>query len=125
MIGFIYVIKNHINNKLYIGQTTRIIEIRWKEHIRHSKYDDLIIYRAIRKYGVQNFYIEKLEEVIYNKQEELDARETYYISLYNTIDKSKGYNISTGGSTPKFYRKKLDIDSIKNLYVDKKFLYIK
>jgi len=34
-MGYIYIIKNDINDKIYIGQTSRSIEVRWKEHVRH------------------------------------------------------------------------------------------
>jgi hypothetical protein len=35
-MGSIYLITNKINDKKYVGLTTRSIEIRWKEHCRHS-----------------------------------------------------------------------------------------
>lgn len=35
-MAFIYKITNLINNKLYIGKTERTIEVRWKEHLRHT-----------------------------------------------------------------------------------------
>ena len=35
-MAFIYKITNDINEKVYIGMTTRSVEVRWKEHIRHS-----------------------------------------------------------------------------------------
>lgn len=36
MKGFIYIIKNTINKKVYIGQTRVSVDIRWKEHLRHA-----------------------------------------------------------------------------------------
>jgi len=35
-MGYIYKIINNVNNKIYIGQTSRSIESRWKEHIIES-----------------------------------------------------------------------------------------
>ncbi len=35
--GWIYVIKNKINNKIYIGQTTKILKERFRIHIQDSK----------------------------------------------------------------------------------------
>lgn len=32
MIGIIYKITNDVNNKVYIGQTTSLIENRWENH---------------------------------------------------------------------------------------------
>ena len=43
-------LKNNINGKIYIGQTTRSIERRFKEH-QDKKSGCVAIYRAIQKYG--------------------------------------------------------------------------
>lgn len=118
MNGFIYIIKNIINSKVYIGQTRTSVEQRWKEHLRHAQYGDQIINRAMKKYGIDKFYIETLE--ICNV-ELLDYREMYYIDLYDSTDKSKGYNVSIGGNTPRFRRKVLSISDLVDLYVNKKF----
>ena len=61
MNGFIYIIRNTVNTKVYIGQTRTSVEQRWKEHLRHAQYGDQVINRAMRKYGVNKFYIETLE----------------------------------------------------------------
>jgi predicted DNA-binding protein YlxM (UPF0122 family) len=72
----------------------------------------------MRKYGVDKFYIKTLE--ICNVKV-LDEREIYYIDLYNSTDKSKGYNVSIGGNTPRFKRKVLSISELINLYVQEEF----
>lgn len=95
MIG-IYKITNQINNKSYIGQST-CIEKRWKKHIKvaNSPSDpgyDYPLYRAIRKYGIDNFSFEIVEECL---QEELNEKEYYWIKHYQTID--SGYNQKEGG----------------------------
>lgn len=118
MKGFIYVIRNTINNKVYIGQTRTSVNQRWSEHLRHARYGDQLINRAMRKYGVDKFYIETLEIC---EVSELDKREMYYIDLYDSTDKSKGYNVSIGGNTPRFKRKVLSINELVNLYVNEKF----
>ena len=79
MVGFIYIIRNTINNKVYIGQTKVSVDIRWKEHLRHSSYGNQLINRAMKKYGVENFYIETLEICDIDV---IDEREIYYIDLY-------------------------------------------
>ena len=116
--GFIYIIKNTINSKVYIGQTKVNIDTRWKEHLRHAQYGDQVINRAMKKYGVNKFYIETLE--ICNV-DIIDEREIYYIDLYDSTDKSKGYNVSIGGNTPRFKRKVLNIAELVDLYVNKQF----
>lgn len=51
----------------------------------------------MRKYGVENFKIEQIDTA--DNQEELDAKEKYYIEFYNTIAPN-GYNLTTGGEHP-------------------------
>ena len=118
MKGFIYIIKNTVNSKVYIGQTKNTVEQRWKEHLRHAQYGDQIINRAMKKHGIDKFYIETLEIC---DVDVLDEREIYYIDLYDSTDKSKGYNVSIGGNTPKFKRKALSISDLVDLYVNKQF----
>lgn len=118
MNGFIYIIRNTINSKVYIGQTRTSVEQRWKEHLRHAKYGDQVINRAMKKYGVDKFYIETLEICDVNI---LDYREMYYIDLYDSTNRSKGYNVSIGGSTPKFKRRVLSISDLVHLYNDEQW----
>lgn len=72
----------------------------------------------MKKYGIDKFYIETLEIC---DADILDQREMYYIELFDSTDKSKGYNVSIGGSTPRFKRKSLSIPDLIDLYVDKGF----
>ncbi len=115
MNGFIYIIRNTVNSKVYIGQTKTSVEQRWKEHLRHARYGDQVINRAMKKYGIDKFYIETLEICDIKA---LDYREMYYIDLYDSTDKSKGYNISIGGNTPRFKRKVLSISDLIHLYTN-------
>lgn len=85
----IYKITCKINNKVYIGQTTETLTQRFNRHMGYQKDEhDTKFYRAIRKYGKDNFYIELLEEV--SNQKELDEREYYWICFYDSV--KKGYN---------------------------------
>ena len=88
MIG-IYKITKKENGKSYIGQSNDI-ERRIKEHQYKT---DLAIELAIRKYGVDAFNYEVLEQC---SLEELDAKEIYWIQYYNTF-KGFGYNCNKGG----------------------------
>lgn len=101
MIG-IYKITNQVNNKIYIGQSKRIKE-RWQEHLRSGqpeKYSikerdsKVPIHLAMQKYGVENFKFEIIEECL---EEELNDKERYWISYYNSNNKEKGYNLTIGG----------------------------
>ena len=101
---FIYKISNSINNKVYIGQTIRPIEERFKRHINDATNYilDTHFARAIRKYGKENFYIEEIDKA--NNQEELNLKEQYWIRYYDSIN--NGYNetdalYKCGGNTYK------------------------
>lgn len=91
-MGYIYKITNLINNKIYIGKTERTIQQRWAEHKKKVSQLDLPLYRAIKKYGVDSFSIESIEEC---DNREIDQRENYWIKFYNSCE--KGYNCSLGG----------------------------
>ena len=60
---FIYKISNNINDKVYIGQTIRPIEDRFRRHISDAINNilDTHFARAIRKYGKENFHIEMID----------------------------------------------------------------
>ena len=112
--GLIYIIKNSINNKVYIGQTTLSMEDRWKTHLKPSvskQRSSYKIYNAMNKYGKENFYCELLEENIPVK--ELNDREIYYIEKYNSFE--NGYN-STKGGDGRFINKDYDIENIISQY---------
>lgn len=87
---FIYKITNKINNKMYIGQTIRPVEERWKRHINDALNNilDTHFARAIRYYKPENFIVEIIDNA--NTQEELNKKEQYWIQYYNST--SDGYN---------------------------------
>lgn len=95
----IYKITNKINNKAYIGKSSNI-ENRWKYHIQRKDYEkeyEKPLYRAFRKYGIENFnfeIIEILNDLDY--KEKSNDRECYWINFYNTYG-SNGYNGTKGG----------------------------
>ena len=96
MIG-IYKITNIINGKIYVGQSIDIIE-RWKQHNYKAFNSNEIAYNsaihcAFRKYGIENFVLEVLEEC---SAEDLDQREIYWIEQLNSLTPN-GYNILKGG----------------------------
>lgn len=112
----IYKITNSINNKSYIGQS-KSIEQRWKEHKndslnQNSEEYNYPLYQAFRKYGIDNFKFEILEEC---SQEELNDKEIYYISLYESYppDKGKGYNQTPGGN--QIYSTKLNMYQVQEI----------
>lgn len=93
-MGFIYKITNQINQKSYIGKTERNVSVRWSEHKKNrNQFPNLPLYRALNKYGVENFTIDIIEEC---PTDILDDREIYWINHYNTYQ-GEGYNCTGGG----------------------------
>lgn len=90
----VYMHKNKINNKIYIGQTSLFPpEKRWKNG---QGYNTQMFFKAILKYGWDNFDHIILETNL--TQDEANEREKYYIKLYNTTNSNYGYNCTNGGS---------------------------
>lgn len=100
----IYKITNKINGKVYIGQSGDIHE-RWLEHKRINERQNAAakiaqtypLYRAFKKYGLDNFLFEVIEEC---PLEELDKKEIFWIDYYNSYvysENSNGYNLTLGG----------------------------
>lgn len=84
---YIYKITNKINGKMYIGKTIFTVEQRWKEHQKDSRRRDFEkrpLYSAIKKYGIENFSIEEVEEC---PIEILSEREKYWIEYYGSFKK--------------------------------------
>ena len=93
--GRIYIIRNTVNDKVYIGQTHVSIKLRFQNHLSAAKRGlDYIIGKAIRKYDEDKFYVELLEECLI---EELNEREKYWIAFFKATDNRFGYNMSIGG----------------------------
>lgn len=92
----VYKITNKVNNKVYIGITSKGISARWKEHIYSAEHDcPFKLHRAIRKYGKENFSVELIDFA--NSWEELTKKEQQYISEYNSLQDEFGYNMTEGG----------------------------
>lgn len=108
-MGYIYVIRNDINKKVYIGKTIDTLSNRFSKHkwdaINKSN-TNCPLHNAMNKYGIEHFHIEPLEEC---DNEILSQREIYWIKYFNSyLDNSKGYNATSGGEgNPKY-----DQDSI-------------
>jgi group I intron endonuclease len=113
---FVYKIENDINDKLYIGLTTKSLNKRWKLHVAFAKRNkDTPLYIDIRKYGVDNFRIVALFEC--DNVQETGKMERFYIRKFNTIYPN-GYNITAGGERNQFDgnpRSKLNIDDVKKI----------
>ena len=114
--GYIYKIICLPTGKLYIGQTLRTIEKRWKRHIRDAKKgSDHKFHRAIRKYGEENFIIEEVLTVSASTKDALKKKLDYIeIRLIRNLNtRENGYNTTDGGEgrlgykMPEVHRKKI------------------
>lgn len=125
MVG-IYKITNKINGQSYIGLSVDIEE-RWYKHKTNYKNVDnkeyeKTLYRAFRKYGLNNFTFEVIEEC---EKEDLPNKEIFWISFYNTY--ADGYNETPGGEVicvggekhPNHKLSEEDVRIIRNYYNNK------
>lgn len=97
----IYKFTNRINKKIYIGKADNLEE-RFKSHKRNYNNSNLQdyntkFYRALRKYGFENFDYEILESNKYWTEEVLNQKEIEYIDKYQATKDECGYNIQKGG----------------------------
>src|ERR1700722_15383875 len=94
--GIIYKLTNNINGKVYIGQTTREMDVRVNEHFNHSGKQCRYLKSAIQKYGKENFVPVLLDTA--DSKSDLDLKEIGYIEFYKSDDSNFGYNLTKGGS---------------------------
>ena len=90
-MGWIYLIRNNVNGKCYVGQTRqKKVESRWSQERRapHG-----ILANAFKFYGIDNFTFEALYEL---PNDELNEREVFEIQFRNTLSPN-GYNLKPGG----------------------------
>lgn len=99
----VYKATNLINNKIYIGQTTKNLEQRIKKHWsdtlreQQNKRTSVRFHNALYKYGKQNFYWEIIDKA--NNLEELNKKEIYWIKKLNANEREYGYNETSGGES--------------------------
>lgn len=92
----IYLITNQINEKIYVGQTSRGITSRLKQHISDSNSgSDKRLHKAMRKYGSSRFTVSFLDAA--PNPQELDTLEMFWIKTLESNSKNKGYNATSGG----------------------------
>ena len=101
------------SGKCYIGQTINSLDRRARANGVGYKHCPAF-YKAIQKYGFQNFTCEILKTVtadsLKSVGEQLNVWEQYYIELYNSLSPN-GYNIRAGGDSKAIFSK----DSLAHL----------
>ena len=109
-MAYIYQITNDVNYKSYISKTENSIEKRFKEHCwdaSRERNEKRPLYNAMRKYGVEHFHIELIEET-----DNPEEREIYWIEKKQSF--KNGYNATIGGDG----RKYIDYDLVVKTYQD-------
>lgn len=122
--GFIYIITNVTNNKVYIGQTSTSIGERWSQHKCSSKRKPYTspLYEDMNYYGIENFKIDLLRKYINKDINELHSvlnnKEIKYIAKYDSTNPMFGYNISKGGQEVSSAYKPVDVYDINGNFIE-------
>ena len=101
----IYKIENLINGKVYIGQSNDVKQ-RWKNHkwaINQEDKGQLPLYKAFKKYGIENFSFKVINMC---DEDDMNELEMFYIEVHNSFirsENSNGYNSTLGGEGTRGY----------------------
>lgn len=122
----IYKITNKINGKVYIGQALDIRKRIQQHASAFSRKDNKRLYKAIEKYGIDNFEVCVLVIInLFGKtqneiKKELNAQEIFYINLYDSYN--QGYNATPGGDSGRlgFKHSEETIEKIKKAHLNYK-----
>lgn len=116
----IYIIRNKINNKIYIGSAVNFND-RWKRHLRDLKkgtHHSIHLQRSWIKYGISNFIFEIVEK---SEPSKLIQREQFHLDFHKSYDIKNGYNMSpTAGSSLGIKRSQETKDKIRIANLGKK-----
>lgn len=109
--GIIYDIRNKINNKHYLGQTTRSngfngrycakgkgierVYNHYKNQIKYNEKYNKHLYSSIEKYGLDSFDVIEIFDIAFSKTE-LDIKEKCWINILDSL--KNGYNETEGGT---------------------------
>lgn len=96
----IYKVTNLVNQKVYIGQTINSLEHRKSGHYRDAmciKKKSVYFHNALLKYKPEDFKWEVIDTA--KTIEELNEKEIYWVSYYESNNKDKGYNLKAGGDS--------------------------
>jgi group I intron endonuclease len=92
----IYLIRNTVNGKVYVGQTRLLLKRRWGGHKNAAnRGNGAYLYQSMRKHGWDKFEVLPLFHAF--SAEYLDDLERYFISLFRSNEGQFGYNATSGG----------------------------
>jgi group I intron endonuclease len=94
--GLVYLIRNKLNGKVYVGLSETTLHKRWLAHKADARAGDRRpLYSAIRKYGVTGFDVIELGRASCRK--ELKEMEIRSIWSHSATESGVGYNLTLGG----------------------------
>lgn len=109
----IYMIKNKINNKKYVGQSSDIYW-RWMRHksdLNNNRHHNKHLQSAWNMYGEENFNFEIIEIC---DESNINRKEQYWIEKYDSYN--SGYNLDLGGSGIRGYKhSQEEIDKMRRI----------
>lgn len=95
----VYLHRNKLNGKVYVGITSKSPKRRWKNGNGYC--DQSLFWNAIKKYGWESFDHEILYENL--TQMEAESLEQQLIAKYRSNDREYGYNLANGGRVNRGY----------------------
>jgi len=96
-IGYIYVIENNFDDKVYIGLTTKTIKERFAQHVQAANSErgrNTILHHFMAKHGPHNFTVRELRRVEYTSLIELQLVEEECIKDFGNLNTT--YNRRSG-----------------------------
>jgi Uri superfamily endonuclease len=127
-IGFIYAIKNDVDDEVYIGSTTKTLDQRFGQHVYDSNHKiSTSLHKHMKLIGVSHFKIEVIRRVAFKHISELISLETEYIKRFGTLNTvhNKGflYESSSDEESPisitlNLIRDVKTMEDVRKLYSD-------
>lgn len=114
----VYYIRNIINSKIYIGGSKNIGQ-RFSKHksdLKKQKHGNIHLQRAVDKYGIENFIF---GIIIFCDLSDLNKYEQLLIKFHDSLNRSKGYNLDSGGNI-NLCRSKETIEKIRKALTGRK-----
>ena len=99
-LGRIYVIRNTVNEKLYVGSTVRTLAQRMAQHRKEAAQgqNEILLHKAMRELGADKFYIELVKDNPCERREQLHLEEGKCMrEMKATVP--DGYNMKVAGRT--------------------------
>ena len=99
-----YIVTNSVNAKRYIGITSVGTDARWRLHIRDHKKSNVLLYLAMRKYGLDAFSVQHIASArSWVDAQEIERRLIAQEGTY--CEFGTGYNMTLGGDGAYGYKR--------------------